>query len=462
MPLPTLRRLAVALLAGFLAAVTLPAAAEDSKVEVWVITDGSTVTVYGTLSSGGKGVKRQSVTAFVDGTEIGRDTTRNDGQFRVDRAMNLAKGAHSATVRFDGGGGASPTQGITEFTLAEATNAGQDPAAQPSDQPATAPAVTRPQVALTATSSEAVSGEMVTVSGRLTSGGQGLANAGISLSDAEGEVADAYTVTNGDGGYETLYLVPDEQAEGTLTLTVSFAGGGSYPAASRKVDIPVTHLDVQASDPKETEGATPAPSAAPTSTPAQTGSAQAPQVEKGQDDSTPATQEEASPMSWFLVATLVIAALAVVGLVAMVARVVLGKRGRVEAAEPGSGLAFLDDDDEPVTAGPITSDLQLAPVVAAAAVTTAPLAPLSPADPANTARMAPIPPVDPASTAVGSRPFTASSVGEPNPAPRRFDGAPLSEQDRPQPTRPGRALTEAEATPPQQAPASAPRRGLPG
>lgn len=62
---------------------------------------------------------------------------------------------------------------------------------------------------------------MASISGRLTSDGVALAGAGITLSDASGDVEDSFAVTDESGNFQTLYLVPEEQAEGDLEVTSS-------------------------------------------------------------------------------------------------------------------------------------------------------------------------------------------------------------------------------------------------
>ncbi|NHB85346.1 hypothetical protein G7085_13920 [Tessaracoccus sp. HDW20] len=38
---------------------------------------------------------------------------------------------------------------------------------------------------------------------------------------------DSFAITGNDGRFQTLYFVPDEQAEGDMDITVSFDGSGA-------------------------------------------------------------------------------------------------------------------------------------------------------------------------------------------------------------------------------------------
>ncbi|AQP48959.1 hypothetical protein BW730_17090 [Tessaracoccus aquimaris] len=341
-----LRLLLLALTAALLGLLASPAAADDARVEVNVAVSGSKVTVYGTLSAGDQPLKRQDVVAYVDGVEIGRDQTRGNGQFAVEAELNLSGGQHTATVRYDGKGGVSGTQGAVNFDAQGSTQPNPEQPTQPEQPAPQEPAPPPVEMALTGSVPEAATnGEMIAISGALKANGAPVSGAGISVSDASGDVADSFTVTGDDGGFQTMYLVPEDQAEGDLKLTLSFAASGSFPAASHSLALPITHIDVEADQPPAEEGSEGAgnENAAPTSpqpTSPSPQSAPAPQTTQGSN--TPATEEpEASPMTWFVVSLLGIAALAVVALIVMVARAGFGRRRRRSSE---GAIDFLNDE----------------------------------------------------------------------------------------------------------------------
>lgn len=420
-----LRLLLLALTAALLGLLASPAAADDARVEVNVAVNGSKVTVYGTLSADGKPLKRQDVIAYIDGVEIGRDQTRGNGQFAVEADVNLAGGQHTATVRFDGNGDVSGTQGAVNFEAQGTTQPNpqqpnQEQPGQPQQPAPQEPAPPKVEMALTASAPEAATnGEMISISGALKANGAPVAGAGISVADASGDVADSFTVTGDDGAFQTMYLVPEDQAEGDLKLTLSFAASGSFPAASRSLALPITHIDVEADQPPAEEGSEGAAgenaaTGSPQPTAPATQSAPAPQTTAGAN--TPATEEpETSPMTWFVVSLLGIAALAVVALVVMVARAGFGRRRRRSSEGAidflndeldGAYSPFADDDEptqfldgsgieadgleEPADDLAETAPIRTTPIhTEAAAEQTAALTPRVPHDAAATAVLAP-------------------------------------------------------------------------
>lgn len=313
-------RIAVAVLLGcLLALVARPAAADDPQVEMTVEATASAVTLHGRLTLAGAPVADREVVGLVDGVEVGRSRSGADGAYRLEAAAQLTPGAHKAYLQVEGSG----TIATSDFTIST-----------PVELTASGPG-------------EAVNGEVVTISGRLTSGGVGLTGAGVSLQDPSGDVADSYTVTGDDGSFQTMYLVPEEQAEGDLAVTLSFAGQGNYPAASTSVALPVTHLEVQASASEQ-------PVAPTSATPSESAEIHPPTGEAGSTatglpDSMPtgsATSQTQPAMSWFVVTVLVLAGLAVIAMVAIVIRAMTGRRHAIRDTESNS-LDFLDADEEP-------------------------------------------------------------------------------------------------------------------
>lgn len=314
-----------ALLGCLLALAARPAAAEDPYVEMTVDATTSSATIQGRLTLGGAPVADREVIGLIDNSEVARSRSGADGSFRLEAAVQLAAGAHVAHLQVEGSG----TIATSDFTVSTAV-----------ELSATGPA-------------EATNGQVVTISGRLTSGGVGLTGAGISLQDPSGDVAESYTVTGDDGSFQTMYLVPEEQPEGDLSVTLSFAGQGNYGSASTSVSLPVTHLDEQASASEQPTEASPSASAEikPPAGDEGPGASKSPSA-------TPtgsATSHAQPGMSWFTITVLALAALAVVAMVAIVIRLTAGSRNP-EGEAVTSSLDLLDPDDGTTAADALFGD----------------------------------------------------------------------------------------------------------
>ncbi|MHA6526021.1 transthyretin-like family protein [Tessaracoccus sp. G1721] len=358
--LPTAVRTALAAtLVAALALIAAPAHAAPSTLKAAFDYDGSEVRISGTLTSDGDPVKREKVVASLDGREMDSDKTDGDGEFSMsfDIPSDLPAGKHVVAVEFGGSRGADPASAQTTITVGSTPpptdggdnggddngggndNGGSDtaapskPAPDEDNEPAQPTALT-----LTAEApATAVNGSLVRILGRLTGpSGDGVGNAGITVSDAGGEVEESFTVTTSSGAYEALYAVPEAQPAGTLTLTLSFAGTSGLKPASAQVSIAVEHTVVPTATPSPTPTATPTPSATLTPT-----ASASPSAEAG---TTPATPPEdlTGPVSWFLLTSVVVGGSALLATAFLVFRSTRGSRLLPEEA---GGIAFLDDDN---------------------------------------------------------------------------------------------------------------------
>ena len=375
--LPTAVRTALAAtLVAAIALIAAPAHAAPSTLKAVFDFDSSEVRISGTLTSDGDPVKREKVVASLDGREMDSDKTDGDGEFGMsfDIPSSLPAGKHVVSVDFGGSRGADPASAQTTITV-NAPNAPVDddkadggggsdtaapskPAPDEEDKPAQPTALT-----LTAEApGMAVNGSLVRILGRLTSpSGGGIGNAGITVSDAGGEVEESFTVTTSSGAYEALYAVPEAQPAGTLTVTLTFAGASGLKPASAQVSIAVEHTVVPTATPSTAPTATPTPSATLTATAPASAS---PSADAG---TTPATPPEdlAGPVSWFLLASVVVGGSALLATAFLVFRSV---RGSQLLPEEAGGLAFLDDDADATDDGAVVEDEPTRPIQPARAM----------------------------------------------------------------------------------------------
>ena len=345
--LPTPVRAALAAtLVSILALLAAPAHAAPSTL--------GDVAIAGTLTSEGEPVKREDLVATLDGREMESDRTNNDGEFDMDFGLpdGLAGGKHVVAVVFAGSRGVDPARAETTFTVGtpqddnDGGNAKPTPTATQgggaTQQPGTdggGAATQEPArpTALTLTAQApagAVNGSVITITGRLTdANGNGVGSAGISLADAGGQVDDSFTVTNSTRAYDALYAIPEAQPAGTLTLTLSFAGTEQLSGANAQAAIAIEHTVVPT--------ATPSPTASPTASASATPS---PSASPSLDDenTTPATPptDATGPVSWFLVASVVVGGSALIATAVMVFR---GARASRLDDDEGTSIDFLDD-----------------------------------------------------------------------------------------------------------------------
>ncbi|MBB1515354.1 carboxypeptidase regulatory-like domain-containing protein [Tessaracoccus sp. MC1679] len=368
LPTPVRAALAATLVSLF-ALLALPAHAAPSTLKASFAVAGDEVEIAGTLTSEGDPVKRADLVATMDGREMESDRTNNDGEFDMnfDLPDTLAAGQHVVAVVFGGSRGVDPARAETTITVGtpadnnddDGNNGGgndgdgNDGGATPKPTPtATQPGATQQPgtdgggaatqepakpAALTLTAQApggAVNGSVITITGRLTdANGNGIGSAGISVADAGGQVDESFTVTTSTGAYEALYAIPEAQPAGTLTLTLSFAGTAQLSAAKAQAAIAIEHTVVATATPTPTGSPTPSTSATPTPSASPSPS---------EDDTTPATTptDAIGPVSWFLVASVVVGGSALIATAVMVFR---GAKASRLGDDEGTSIDFLDD-----------------------------------------------------------------------------------------------------------------------
>lgn len=388
--LPTAVRAALAAtLVAALALIAAPAHAAPSTLEAAFAVEGGEVRISGSLTSQGEPVKREDVIATLDGREMDSDRTDGDGEFRLsfDLPSDLA-GKHVVAVEFGGSRGADPASAQTTITVGSpeapededdgdtggndnggsgATTKPPKPAPEEDDEPAQPTALT-----LTAEAAEtAFNGSVVRILGQLTGpSGAGVGNAGITVSDAAGEVEESFTVTTSTGSYEALYAVPEGQPAGTLTLTLSFGGTTGLKPASTQVSIAVEHTVVPTATPSPTPTATPTPAATPTPS-----ASASPSADAGTTPATPA-EDLTGPVSWFLLTSVVVGGSALLATAFLVFRSTRASRLLPEEA---GDIAFLDDEPEATDADGVSQTEVLDGMLGGTVVEDEPTRPIRPA-----------------------------------------------------------------------------------
>ncbi|QXT62565.1 hypothetical protein [Tessaracoccus palaemonis] len=184
---------------------------------------------------------------------------------------------------------------------------------------------------------KAGNGEVVTISGTLTQDGAAVPNCGINVSDANGDVADSFTVTDADGRYITMYAVPEDQGDGSLTLTLI---SETPTEATTSVSLTVKHTDISTASPSADEVESEEADVAP---PEETDAGQSVAA-----TATPAAEPTSSSSSpglgvwtWFIGALVGLGGIAAASTAFLIYR---DRRARADEDLETGG--FLDDDEE--------------------------------------------------------------------------------------------------------------------
>lgn len=347
----TLARAAVLALIVVLALLPLPAHARSALDVAFDVADGR-VTVTGTLTDGEEPLRRRVVVASLDGARQAEAETQGNGGFtlRFDLPSDLAAGTHEVAVEFAGDGDVQPARAVGAITVEGKATGQKPPSSSPTPprrtESATPTASARPDptppdpttTVLTATGpAESVNSGLLTLTGTLTDpAGRGIVDAGISLTDAGGEVDDSYTLTTAGGAFTTFYAVPEAQPSGRMTLTLTFTGADGLKPSRTTLTVVIEHTEVASPSPSPSES--PSPSTTPSPSPTADRGTPSPGA------STPATTAVQPPapaaVTWFLLAS------AVAGGGALLTAAVLVFRG-VNARGDGDeerSLSFLDED----------------------------------------------------------------------------------------------------------------------
>lgn len=265
-------RVVMTALAMVLATFAVPAHATPTELTPAVSYEGNTLTITGTLTSGGAPVANAPLQVIVDDSkEIATGKTDGNGAYKIVADISgLPGGDRKLVVRFPGQGNAEAVDwgAVLKVQAGGPTLTAQGPAT-------------------------ASNGQAIDITGALTdASGKGIGSAGIKVIYNGKDVADSYTTTGADGKYNTAFEVPEEHGDGDLSLKLSFEGNGTHPAVSTELKVKVNHLDVLPSEPVTSfDTASPPASSAPAS---QSPSASASQSKDGAT----ATPNAGSSLPW--------------------------------------------------------------------------------------------------------------------------------------------------------------------
>ncbi len=222
-------RVVMTALVMVLATFAVPAHATPTELTPDVNYEGNTLTITGTLTSGGAPVANAPLQVIVDDSkEIATGKTDGNGVYKIVADISgLPGGDRKLVVRFPGQGSAEAVDwgAVLKVQTAGPTLTAQGP-------------------------TKANNGQAVDISGALTDAtGKGIGSAGIKVIYNGKEVADSYATTGADGKYTTVFEVPEDHGNGDLSLKLTFEGNGTHAAASTELKMKVTHLDVLPSEP---------------------------------------------------------------------------------------------------------------------------------------------------------------------------------------------------------------------
>lgn len=247
--------LAVLCLALWPSAAFANQSAIDMRVEM---SSDLRVTVAGNLSDArGESIAGEKVYAAVADQVVFTVRTGGGGDFAMefDVPGKLRSGNRQLTVSFDGNGQYAPARSSVTLALggeARGTLEAQRPAAD-SAELAAPPALDVPTLIGTAKDTTPVNGAVVELKGTLAHGdGEPVPAAGIEVFDARGEATDSFTVTDGDGAFQTFYEVPVEH-EGAWGVTLRYQGDRGIAPAQATVTLDVRYVEAAAEEPTPAE-----------------------------------------------------------------------------------------------------------------------------------------------------------------------------------------------------------------
>ena len=313
------------LLACVLAFLPASLASADARIDATFRVSDAQVAISGRLLDGADGIGPHVLLIGLDDVEVGRTTTSGSGDFSAAVPLPAGlSGRHVVSVYFAGTEALPPVDARHSFEVARGPVQTTLKASGPA---------------------EAINGDVITISGSLTTAaGAGVAGAGIAISDPSGNVPDSYTVSGGDGAFSTLYAVPEDQAEGSLTVTVTYAGATGFATSSGSVKLAVRRMDVQTPSPSPTASPTPSASVSASAT------ASAPAIgSPSLSPTAPPAEADDDPS----VLSPVAIALVVVGGSAILALALVAFKGSVSRRQIDDGeMDFFDEAGAPFTPVP--------------------------------------------------------------------------------------------------------------
>lgn len=187
-------------------------------------TTGSPTTLSGTLTNGvtGQGIGGQTVTLTLNGVQSCTATTNGYGKASCSVTPTESAGTYPVTGTFAGNTSTSPqllpSSGHNNFVITPA------------------PTTVNYTGATTATN-----GSSVTLSTTLTSNGTPLSGQPVTLTLGTGKSAQSCTATTSSSGAASCSVPSVNQVSGSVTVTVSYAGNGSYQSSSTSSTVKVAN-----------------------------------------------------------------------------------------------------------------------------------------------------------------------------------------------------------------------------
>ncbi len=185
---------------------------------------GSPTTLSGTLTNGvtGQGIGGQTVTLTLNGVQSCTATTNGYGKASCSVTPTESAGTYPVTGTFAGNTGTSPqllpSSGHNNFVITPA-----------------------PTTVTYSGATTATNGSSVTLSSTLTSNGTPLSGQPLTLTLGTGRTAQSCTATTSSSGAASCSIPSVNQVAGSVTVTVSYAGNGSYQSSSTSSTVKVSN-----------------------------------------------------------------------------------------------------------------------------------------------------------------------------------------------------------------------------
>ncbi len=292
-------------------------AATRTSIDASASTAPGRLTVEGRLSAGNRGVGDATVAILFDGREAATPTTDENGDFRADLDVPAdSSGKARITVLFAGNDGFAPSQKNITASLEpkpQPTHTNDPPQTpKPNDTPRPTQTQATSSLSLTLDPQSAYPGDVLTITGKLSSSSGAVGGVPIHFLIAGSEQSDSLTTTDSRGNYATFLEIPADLKPGSMKVQAVYNGSSTVAGASQTARVEIKEVVVEPTPAPEETTITPEPSPEPTATTAPTPTQSTPPVEH---DTTPAIP----PANWgWVVATIIatggVAVLTVVGL----------------------------------------------------------------------------------------------------------------------------------------------------
>ena len=202
------------------------APAQQSVVTIQAQSDGTNLSLTGTLTSGGQPIPGADIKLTLDNQPLGTTTTGADGSYSS--TTNLpSSGPHVVAASYAGDATYRLASATQRFTVSPAT---------------TAPATTAPPATVITAQlapSPVAAGAVLAVTGNVSSGGVPVDSSRVDISCDFGGLT-ALGVTDTTGNFSVNFSLPATGQPSKLTVTVAFAGDNRFSAATSTFQAAVT------------------------------------------------------------------------------------------------------------------------------------------------------------------------------------------------------------------------------